>query len=247
MEGVQPRFIRPGPTSGGSDLDIDWLSKIYKGRGTIPGFLSRCAAHPSCSFRPPKRQARRRCSLSFFTTLPIIMFSKTFLASLVLGALCVNALTVPVAREPAPGRECEFPRSFYHMSSRTDLGLLRQSKLSTPGTSLRRENSMPESSDLSDPVEAGARRGRRGRKGRKGRKARKQYKKAQANSPNAKFLTTYSSEISRPEPSDPVGAGARRGRKGREERGGRKARKRYQKAKANPSDARFLTTCSSEI
>ena len=37
------------------------------------------------------------------------MFSKTALTSLLLGALYVNALAIPVAREPAPEPECEFP------------------------------------------------------------------------------------------------------------------------------------------
>ena len=37
------------------------------------------------------------------------MFPKVILTSLAVGALSVNALTVPVAREPAPEPECEFP------------------------------------------------------------------------------------------------------------------------------------------
>ena len=37
------------------------------------------------------------------------MFPKTVLTFLVIGALSVNALTVPIARSPAPEPECEFP------------------------------------------------------------------------------------------------------------------------------------------
>ena len=44
-------------------------------------------------------------------TLPI-MFSKTILAFLAFGALYVNAVTVPIIREPAPQLECEFSRLF---------------------------------------------------------------------------------------------------------------------------------------
>ena len=44
------------------------------------------------------------------------MFSKTALTFLALGALYVSALSVPVAREPSPEPECEFPRSFLTMS-----------------------------------------------------------------------------------------------------------------------------------
>ena len=40
------------------------------------------------------------------------MFPKAVLTTLFIGALSVNALTVPVARSPAPEPECEFPRSF---------------------------------------------------------------------------------------------------------------------------------------
>ena len=51
-------------------------------------------------------------------TFRIAMFSKVALTSLILGALYVNALAIPVAREPTPEPECEFPRSlstiFYH-------------------------------------------------------------------------------------------------------------------------------------
>ena len=40
------------------------------------------------------------------------MFPKAVLTALFIGALSVNALTVPVARSPAPEPECEFSRSF---------------------------------------------------------------------------------------------------------------------------------------
>ena len=59
------------------------------------------------------------------------MFSKAALISLVLGALYVNSLTIPVAREP----ECEFPPSFhtipYHTVSLSDLRFLQQPKTSS--------------------------------------------------------------------------------------------------------------------
>jgi len=40
------------------------------------------------------------------------MFLKAALAFLAVGVLSVNALTVPVARSPAPEPECEFPQLF---------------------------------------------------------------------------------------------------------------------------------------
>ena len=40
------------------------------------------------------------------------MFLKTALTFLLVGVLSVNALTVPVARSPAPEPACEFPRPF---------------------------------------------------------------------------------------------------------------------------------------
>jgi len=46
------------------------------------------------------------------------MIFKTVLTFLAVGALSVNALTVPVARSPAPEPECEFSRSFSTTSYR---------------------------------------------------------------------------------------------------------------------------------
>ena len=109
MGGARPRSTRSRLTSGRSELDIDRFKHIYKGRGGLPDFLSRCAAHPSSSPPPPKLQAWCRRYLLFLTRFPITMFSKTALASLLLGVLYANALTIPVAREPAPEPECEFP------------------------------------------------------------------------------------------------------------------------------------------
>ena len=40
------------------------------------------------------------------------MFSKAALTFLVVGALSVNALTVPLARSPAPEPDCELPWLF---------------------------------------------------------------------------------------------------------------------------------------
>ena len=102
----------------------------------LPSFLSRCAAHPSSSLLPPKTRAWHHRYLFCLTTLPIIMFSKTALAFLALGILCVNALAVPVAREPSPEPERKFPDRFipYHIISRSDLDLPQQSKISRPGS-----------------------------------------------------------------------------------------------------------------
>ena len=88
----------------------DGFPKIYKGRGVFPGFLSRCAAHPSSSLILPTPQAWCHCYLFFLTTLPTIMFFKVILTFLAVGALSVNALSIPVARSPAPEPDCEFPR-----------------------------------------------------------------------------------------------------------------------------------------
>jgi len=87
------------------------IPKTYKrvGSGAFLGFLSRCAAPTGSSLLP---QAWCHCYLSFLTTLPIIMFSKIVLTSLVIGALSVNALVGPVARSPASEPECESPRLF---------------------------------------------------------------------------------------------------------------------------------------
>ena len=93
----------------GKSLTSTGSKNIQKDRGVFPGLLSRCAAHPSSSLLPHKLRARCHRYLFYLTTLPIIMFSKTALASLALGVLCINALAVPVAREPAPEPECEFP------------------------------------------------------------------------------------------------------------------------------------------
>ena len=46
------------------------------------------------------------------------MFPKAILTLLIVGVLSVNAVTVPVARSPAPEPECEFLRSFPIIYSR---------------------------------------------------------------------------------------------------------------------------------
>jgi len=51
------------------------------------------------------------------------MFPKTALTFLVVGALSVNALTVLVARSPAPEPDCEFPPSF-PITSYSDLTIV---------------------------------------------------------------------------------------------------------------------------
>ena len=60
---------------------------------------------PVLFFLSLKLQAWCRYYLFFLTTLLIIMFSKAALTSIVFGALYVNALAVPVAREAAPEPE----------------------------------------------------------------------------------------------------------------------------------------------
>ena len=150
IEGVRSRSIRPRSVSGGPEPHIDGSQNIYKGRGAPPGFLSRCAAHPSPLLLPPKPQAWCHRYPSFLTTFQIIMFYKATLISIILGALYVNALSVPVAREPAPEPECESPRLFPAISYR-DLtpGLLQMPEFPTtysrvrPGQSFK--NSTPES------------------------------------------------------------------------------------------------------
>src|SRR5258707_1309167 len=90
----------------------DQFQNVHKcnGRGVLPNFLSRCAAHPSSSLRPPKPQAWCRCYLLFLTTLLITMFPKVFLTFLTIGALSVSALNIPATRGPTPEPDCEFPR-----------------------------------------------------------------------------------------------------------------------------------------
>ena len=65
------------------------------------------------------------------------MFPKVAFAFLVIGVLSVGALTIPVARSPAPEPECESPWSFsitsYH--DLTLLSLREQPKNSRPGCS----------------------------------------------------------------------------------------------------------------
>jgi len=51
------------------------------------------------------------------------MFLKTVLTFLAVGALFVNAMTVPVARSPAPEPECELPQLF-PITSYHDLTLI---------------------------------------------------------------------------------------------------------------------------
>ena len=58
------------------------------------------------------------------------MFLKATLTFLAVGALSVNALTVPVARSPAPEPECELTRSFTVISY-NDLTLI---SFNSPGT-----------------------------------------------------------------------------------------------------------------
>ena len=82
--------------------------QTYK-RVELHPFVSSAAVQlPNSTLQPSQLLAWRRY-LFFLTTLSIIMFSKTILTSLVVGAISVNALTIPVAREPAPESECESP------------------------------------------------------------------------------------------------------------------------------------------
>ena len=60
------------------------------------------------------------------------MFLKAALTFLAIGALSVNALSIPVARSPAPEPDCEFPRSF-SITSYHDLTLVSFSSPRTRG------------------------------------------------------------------------------------------------------------------
>jgi len=118
-------LVHSRPTiSGGSELYTDDFPGVYK-RVEVHSLVSSAAVQ----FTPvllllPKLQAWCRCYLLFFlTTLHIIMFLKTVLTFLAIGALSVNALTAPVARSPTPEPECEFPRSF-SITSYHDLTLV---------------------------------------------------------------------------------------------------------------------------
>ena len=109
MECARPAHCPP-PTG---ESDNDGFPENINGPRWAPGFLSRCAAHHSSSPHsppPPRLRARRRCYFLF-----LIMFLKTALTFLAVGALSVSALTVPVARSPAPEPECEFLRSFSYL------------------------------------------------------------------------------------------------------------------------------------
>ena len=132
----------------GRNLMSEGLQNYTKGRGVPPSFLSRCAAHPNPSLPPQKPQAWCHCYLFFLTTLPIIMFLKVIFTFLAVGALSVSALTIPVARSPAPEPDCEFPRwSLTAPCHDLTSGIFNQSKMSWPGMSLRPENSRPDSLD----------------------------------------------------------------------------------------------------
>ena len=95
----RPRYAFDWPTFS---CTLNGSRKCIKARCSLPLFLSRCAAHPSSSHLPLNLQAWCRCYLFFLTTASITMFSKVLLTSLIIGALSVDALIVPVAREPSP-------------------------------------------------------------------------------------------------------------------------------------------------
>ena len=110
------RAVDSLPTiSRGSERDTDGFQEVHKtveARSLVPQVP--CSS-PQFFFPTPKLQAWCRCYL-FFLTTHIDMFSKAALTFLVVGALSVNALSVPVARSPAPGPECEFTnRSISHL------------------------------------------------------------------------------------------------------------------------------------
>ena len=88
------------------------FQKSIKGWRCTPWFPQPLCSSPQFSSPTSQLQAWCRCHLFFLTTLHIIMFIRTVLTFLAVGALSVNALTTPVARSPAPEPECEFPRSF---------------------------------------------------------------------------------------------------------------------------------------
>ena len=91
--------------------DIDRFPKSIKRSRCTPWFPQPLCSSPQF-FSPTSQTPGLVPLLSvFLTTFLIIMFPKAILTYLVLGALSVNALSVPVAREPAPEPECKFPRS----------------------------------------------------------------------------------------------------------------------------------------
>ena len=103
------RCTRPRPISGGPELDIDGFLKIHK-RAEVYFLVSSAAAQLTPVPHSYLPNFRPGAVTICFPQHTIIMFSKTSLTFLALGALYVNALTVPVARGPAPEPECEFPR-----------------------------------------------------------------------------------------------------------------------------------------
>ena len=99
----------PPPISGGSKLGPPGFPEIYK-RDKVYSLVSSAAVQLTpvpLSYLPNFRPGAVTICFPQHT---IIMFSKTSLTVLALGALYVNALTVPVARGPAPEPECESPR-----------------------------------------------------------------------------------------------------------------------------------------
>ena len=109
MEGARPRYIRPGLTGVGWDLASTSPKNTIKGTRCTCCFPQPLSSSPSSSLQPPKLQAWCRCYLFYLTTFFIMMFPKVILTSFAIGALSVNALSVPVAREPTPEPEREFP------------------------------------------------------------------------------------------------------------------------------------------
>jgi len=109
LNGMRSAPVHPARTvSGGLELDTDGFPRTPNKRVEVHSPVS--SVYSSPSLLHPKLQAWCRCYLFFLTTLHTIMFFKATLAFLVVGALSVNALTVPVARSPAPEPECEFPQ-----------------------------------------------------------------------------------------------------------------------------------------
>ena len=110
MEGVRPPCILIPTHKRRSKLFTDW-PPTYKRAGVRPQVSSAAA-----QLTPVPLSCRTSGLVPLLSVLPqtqsIIMFSKIAPISLLLSALYVNALSIPVAREPAPEPECEFPRSF---------------------------------------------------------------------------------------------------------------------------------------
>ena len=122
----------PPAVRGGSELDTDGFPEVYK-RVEAHFLVSSAAVQLTPALLSYFPNFRPGAAVIFPpTTVHIVMFLSTALTFLAVGALSANALTVPVARSPAPEPECEFPRSS-SITSYHDLTFVSFSRPSTRG------------------------------------------------------------------------------------------------------------------